>query len=321
MTAVQAGAMAAGSAVHAPSSPHTGQQATQQALLHTACTHCGQAVPAGLLRAEASEQFCCHGCEAAYAIIHSCGLEQYYQLLEEAGDVAIKQRDEGSGRSREYGEFDDPVFRELFCQRLGESQVRTEFLLGGVHCGACLWLLERLPRVRAGVLEARLDLRRSALTVTIDERATSLSEVARVLAKLGYPPHPSRGKGVRDVRRREDRAMMVRMAVAGACAGNIMLLYFALYAGLFQGIEHAHEQLLRYTAMILNTLCLAWPANTFLRSAWAAIRTRTVHVDVPIVLGLYLGGIWGIWKTFAGAGDLYFDSISALVFFLLVGRF
>jgi hypothetical protein len=61
MTAVQAGAMAAGSAVHAPSSPHTGQQATQQALLHTACTHCGQAVPAGLLRAEASEQFCCHG--------------------------------------------------------------------------------------------------------------------------------------------------------------------------------------------------------------------------------------------------------------------
>ena len=73
--------------------------------------------------------------------------------------------------------------------------------------------------------------------------------------------------------------MLVRMAVAGACAGNIMLLYFALYAGMFEGIEPAHEQLFRWAAMILNTVCLAWPGMVFARSALASLRTRTIHLD------------------------------------------
>lgn len=305
-------------------------QHSRSAQTQIACEHCGLPVPTDSLQAAAAQRFCCHGCETAHGIIHGCGLERYYALLQESTNGHESTRSatapnatssRSSARTSEYCEFDDPVFRHLYCQTPAPGQVRTEFLLAGVHCGACLWLLERLPRVRPGVLEARLNLRRAALTVTIDESRTTLAQVAQSLAKLGYPPYPSRGNAARDARSKQDRAMLVRIAVAGACAGNIMLLYFALYAGLFTGIEHAHEQLLRYSAMLLNTLCLAWPANIFVRSAWAAVRTRSVHMDVPIALGLYLGGIWGIWKTVAGDGDLYFDSISALVFFLLVGRF
>ncbi|HMN41097.1 MAG TPA: heavy metal translocating P-type ATPase [Phycisphaerales bacterium] len=283
----------------------------------TACSHCRLPVPTGLVREGDGPQFCCHGCETSFSVIQSCGLGAYYRLLErsDAEPVAAKVT------KRAYAEFDDPTFHSLYCRPLPGGLLHIDLLLEGVHCGACVWLLEKLPLVVPGVAEARVDLRRAAVAVTFSPAQVRLSRVGRALDSLGYPAHPARGPAAREARRAEDRRMLVRTAVAGACAGNIMLLFFALYAGLFEGMEHAHEQLFRWVAMALNTLCLAWPGLVFARSALAAIRTRTIHLDVPIALGLYLGGAWGIWKTIAGSGDIYFDSISALVFFLLVGRY
>lgn len=274
-------------------------------------------MPPGLVRDGAPHQFCCAGCETAYAVIYSCGLDAYYTLLERIDDKTAPPR---SSR-RTYADYDDPAFHALYCRRCPDGLLETELLLEGVHCAACVWLVERLPRIVPGVIESRLNLRRAGVRITFDPSVVSLSRVARGLESLGYTPHPARGAWAAPVRRAEDRRMMIRIAIAGACAGNIMLLYFALYAGMFEGIERGHEQLFRWTAMLLNTICLVWPGTVFLRGAWAALRARTIHLDVPIALGLYLGGVWGIWKTVAGSGDIYFDSISALVFFLLVGRF
>jgi Cu2+-exporting ATPase len=264
----------------------------------------------------AGDRFCCRGCETAYELIHSCGLDAFYKLRDSSGASPAEVR----GGRRGYSDFDDPTFLNLYCVRLDDGTVRTDLLLEGLHCAACVWLVEKLPRVVPGVIEARLDMRRACVAVRFDPSQAKLSRIARGLDSLGYPPHPARRAAVRDARRAEDRRMLVRVAVAGACAGNIMLLFFALYAGMFEGIERENEQLFRWASMVLNTICLAWPGQVFARSALAALRTRTINLDVPIALGLYLGGAWGIWKTIAGAGDLYFDSISALIFFLLIGR-
>lgn len=293
--------------VHAPATP-------REVCL---CTHCRLPVPPGLVQDGAEQQFCCHGCETAYGVISSCGLSAYYQLLERSEG---ERRPSKSDR-RAYAEYDDPTFRAMHCRSVEGGLLRTELLLENVHCAACVWLVEKLPQVVPGVLEARLDMRRATVHVVLDPAAVALSRVAKTLASIGYPPHPARGASARQARRTEDRKMLVRVAVAGACAGNIMLLYFALYAGMFQDIESGFEQLFRYSSMVLNTICLAWPGMVFARSAWGAVRTRTIHLDVPIAFGLYLGGLWGIYKTIASSGDIYFDSISALVFFLLVGRY
>lgn len=284
-----------------------------------ACDHCGLPVPRGLVGLDGGPCFCCGGCETAYAVIHSCGLEQYYALRDAANPPP--EASPAKVTRRAYAEFDDPMFHSMYCRALPGGLLRVELLLEGVHCAACLWLIEKLPRVAPGVIEARLDMRRACVAITFDSAQTRLSRVAHVLDTLGYPPHPARGAATREARRNEDRRMLIRVAVAGACAGNIMLLFFALYAGMFEGIDHGHEQMFRWISMILNTICLAWPGWVFGRSALAAIRTRTIHLDVPIALGLYLGGAWGAWKTIAGHGDIYFDSISALIFFLLVGRY
>ncbi len=286
------------------------------AAVQTICTHCRLSVPSGLVRIGDANQFCCAGCETAYTLINSCGLENFYALLDRSGS----QLDRPKATRRAYEEFDDPTFRSLYCRTVPDGLLSIELVLEGVHCVACIWLLEKLPGIAPGVVEARVDMRRAALRVTFDPARIALGRIARLLDSLGYPPHPARGLAARQARRIEDRRMMVRLAVAGACAGNIMLLFFALYAGMFEGMERGYEQMFRWVAMGLNTICLIWPGRIFLRGAWASLRTQTIHLDVPIALGLYLGGAWGIYKTITGSGDIYFDSISALIFFLLIGR-
>jgi Cu2+-exporting ATPase len=288
------------------------------------CTQCGVAVPPGLVRPGATQQWCCRGCEAAYGVINGTG-------------PAIE------GSARRFAQYDDATFQTLYCRPDAAGLLRAELLLEGVHCAACLQVVERLPHVLPGVRESRLDIGRAALSLVFDPTKVQLSRVARTLDAMGYRPHPARSLGagesrqkgaetlaVREARRVEDRRMMVRIAVAGACAGNIMLLFFALYAGMFEGMESGFATMFRWVAMSLNTVCLAWPGLVFAKSAIAAIRTRSINLDVPIALGLYLGGAWGLWKTVAGtsnvvgagtAQDIYFDSISALIFFLLIGRF
>lgn len=283
------------------------------------CAHCGQRVPRGLVRRGGERQFCCNGCEVAFDVIHSCGLDRYYALR------AASDQTEGSAgpvrsTSKRYAEYDDPMFRELYCRELPGGKMSTELFLQGVHCGACVWLVERLPRVVSGVIEVRLDLRRALVRIVWDDAAVRLSRVARVLDEIGYPPHPARDAGSRDARKREDRGMLIRIGVAGACAGNVMLLALALYAGMFDTMEREYTSLFRWISMGLSVVSLAWPGSVFFRGAWGAIRMRTLHLDVPIALGLGVGALWGVMNTVRGVGEVYFDSLSVLVFALLVGR-
>lgn len=296
-----------------------------------ACSHCGQDVPAGMIDrgalAEGGAQFCCDGCRAAWTVIHGCGLERYYALRASALDDASQGQLRAAREAGSYREFDDPTFHALYTQRLdepaheGEDWRSAELLLEGVHCSACVWLVEKLPTIVPGVRRCVLDLRRATVRVEWNAAQTLLSRVARTLHTLGYPPHPARGVQARDVQRRQDRAALVRIGIAGACTANIMLLYVALYAGMFEGIDRPIERFLTWSSLVLSTIAILGPGWVFFAGAWRAVRASTMHLDIPLALGLGGGLVWGVASTLLGRGEIYLDSISALVFFLLVGRF
>ena len=283
----------------------------------TECAHCALGVPAGLVEPEAELQFCCNGCRAVYEAIHGCGLQDYY-LLKSQLDID-GQRAATTGRGFE--EFDHERFAELYVAPVDERLARVELYLEGVHCAACVWLVEKLPKVLPGVLESRLQLGRSIVTITWDQRALSLSRVAQALDRLGYPPHPVRGGEEQQRRRGEDRRAFARLGVAGMIAGNVMLMAFALYGGWLHGMEPQYRDLLRWTSLALTLLQLAWPGRVYFTGAVAALRTRTSHMDLPIAIGLLGGLAGGAVNTVRGGGEVYFESVTVLVFFLLVGRY
>ncbi len=189
-----------------------------------------------------------------------------------------------------------------------------------MHCGSCVWLVERVPLRLAGMASAELDVRRSVARVTWDAAALPLSAIARFLDTLGYRPHPFRGVKAERMRRAEDRAMLVRIGVSGAIAGNVMTVALAIYSGWFGHIEPEYERYFRWVSLILTVAAMG-PAMVFFRGGWAALRTRTLHMDLPIALALGAGFVRGAINTITDRGPIYFDGVTTLVFLLLVGRF
>lgn len=280
------------------------------------CAHCGAVVPRSLIRREEAHQFCCNGCHTAFSILQDCGLDDFYNLRDRCGSTSQAVGD--SSATVEL--FDDPLFAERHVSRDASGLCRVRLGVSNVHCAACVWLLEKVPCLIPGVTESRLDVVCGTLSVTWDHAAASLSDIAAVLAKLGYPAHPlgSLGNTARDD---ENRRQLIRLAVAGACAGNAMLIAFALYAGMFSAMASEHTVLFRVTGTVIGLIAICWPGSVFFRGAWAAIRTRTPHMDVPVALGLAVGGAAGFVNTITGRGESYFDTLALLVFLLLVGRY
>jgi len=280
------------------------------------CDHCKLPVPAGLIEADEEHQFCCNGCKSVYNILHSAGLDNYYTIR----DAIDPNAQRVTSTQGSYEELDDPAFQEACVDNLPGGYAQTELLLEGMHCAACVWLIERLPTVIEGVVESRANIRRRTTIVRYHPDQVKLSDVARALDKLGYAAHPARGAAAREARVKEDRKFLIRVGVAGAIAGNVMLLAIALHGGALEGMADTWKNTFRWYSMGLGVLSLLWPGRVFFIGALAALRTRVAHLDIPIALALAVGGLWGSYNTIMGTGEIYFDSLAVLVFFLLVGR-
>lgn len=281
------------------------------------CAHCGLPVPKGLIEAKADKQFCCAGCRIVYDTIQSCGLDSFYRLREVAGETLQPARPTHA----KYQAYDAPEFRRLYVQPLANNTDSIELLLEGVTCSACIWLIEKLPEVLPGVIEARLNLRAASVRITWDKHRVALSQIAQMLDRLGHPPHPAKGQGKKALVRRESRKMLIHIGIAGALMGNIMLIALAMYAGDASGMEPVYRTFFRWLSVLLGVVSLGWPGAVFFTSSWTALKNRSINLDVPIALALLVGGAAGVVNVVSGRGEIYFDSLAVLVFLLLVGRF
>lgn len=282
------------------------------------CTHCGLDVPRGLVRNDSKTQFCCGGCEGAFAIISGSGLESFYRI---ADRKSLQESVSGRGGGDvNFDEFDDPAFYEKFVKEYPGSERDVQLSIDGIHCGACVWLIEKLPSILAGVSRATVNWPRRTVRIGWQPATVDLSTIASTLAGLGYHPHPIHVSDNQHRERKQNRRHLTQIGIAAACAGNNMILSAALYFGMFSHMTHGMSQLMRITSCIVGVFALLGPGRTFLQSALTALRTRTPHMDLPIALGLLVGTLAGMANVVRGAGEIYFDSLSVLIFLLLIGR-
>lgn len=281
------------------------------------CAHCRLPVPVGLLKPDTALQFCCGGCRVAYDVIHGAGLESFYDYCERLDQPPPKNE----ALATDFDELDHPAFQSQHVSVSELGTARAVLSVSGLSCLACAWLIEQLPRTEDGWIDARVDWARRTVRLTYDSRRTSLSAIAGRLARLGYVLSPWETARNDSQLRREGRQRLQMIAIAGACAGNVMLISVALYAGWSTGIEAAHEQLFRVVSGLLAMVAVAVPGREFFRNAYHALRSRTPHMDVTLALGLSTGLAMGIVNVVRDSGEIYFDSLCMLVFVLLVGRF
>jgi len=283
---------------------------------HAGCAHCGLPVPLARRTSAGAASFCCDGCATVFSVLLEHGLTRYYALARAAGERVPAHV---TGRGHE--ELDDPAFVARACTPLPGGLLATDLYLEGVHCAACVWLVEKIPSLVRGAIEVRLDLPRSRARVLWDPMKAKLSEIAVALDRLGYPVHPYRGARAAEVRKRENRELLLKIGVAGAVAGNVMAIAFGLYGGFLHGIEPEYLMLFRVTSLLVAAPSVFWCGSTFFRGAFFALRAKTLSMDVPIAIGLVAGYAQGAVNTVRATGEVYFDVVTMLVFLLLAGRY
>lgn len=281
-----------------------------------ACAHCGLPAPAPKHAGDPS--FCCRGCQGAYELIRGWGLEEFYELRDVPGE-------EIGDPNKNFEDFDDPRLLGRSAPLVvdagsGPPLLKSTLAISGLHCAACLWLIERAPERIDGWHSSLVSMRARTVQVVFDPSRIRLSEIARCLHRVGYEVSPLEDQPESSQQTDAERSMLIDIAFAGFCAANAMWIAVALYAGQFTGMAASHTQLLRWAGVALGAAAVVFPGRVFFRSALASLATRTPHMDLPVALGLAAGLIASVAALFNPQREVYFDSIAALVFFLLTGR-
>ena len=288
----------------------------------TACFHCGLPVPPGAPYAVVIDghrrPMCCHGCEAVAGAIVAAGLTDFYHHR-----TTLSRRPEDlipeSLRGLEL--YDRPDLQKSFVRVDGEHTREAALILEGIVCAACVWLNERHVNALPGVLEFRVNYSTHRARLCWDERQIKLSQILEAIAAIGYVAHPFDPSRQEALQKRERAVALRRLAVAGLGAMQVMMLAVGLYVGEYQGMEVWIRDFLRWICLVLAVPVVAYSAQPFFAAAWRDLRRRQLGMDVPVSLAVLAAFVASIWHTWQGAGEVYYDSVTMFVFFLLTGRF
>lgn len=282
------------------------------------CFHCALPVadPAPL-RARvdgAVRAFCCSGCRSVCEAIYSAGLESFYRRTPEGTPLSPPPE-----IPKQLALYDLDEVQEEFVDGLGEIR-DIQLLVEGIHCAACVWLIEQTLHSLPGILEARVNLTGRRLRLRWNNQRVRLSEVLRRLGEIGYAAVPFDPEAVEGSVRRQNRFILYRMAFAGFAMMNLMWTSIALYSGASAG---EFRSLFHWVGLAIATPTLVYSGYPFYRGAWLGLRNRHLSMDVPIAIGSSITFLYSLYVTLSGTsnGEVYWDTLVNFLFVILVGRF
>ena len=262
-------------------------------------------------------RFCCSGCAYVYRAIQQLGLSDFYRYRDSTDGIRPNMP---IASAKAFAYLDEPEILLRSTDAISPTLHRVVFLLEGIHCAGCVWILEKLNRANPGIQSSRLDFSSGELEVRFDPQQIRLSTIAWLLQRLGYRGVPVTRDSAPHAERKADRQSLAQIAVAGFCAANTMLLAVALIQGLFTGIDPLFAAYFRWVSLLLTLPAVCYSAQPFYRASWGALRSGHVHLDLPLSLAILAGFAVSVWNTAIGAEYVYYDSVTALIFFLLIGR-
>jgi len=253
------------------------------------------------------------GCKTVYKIINQNDLCNYYDLNANPG---MSQR--VAVRPNKFAFLDDEAVRRQLVSFQNEEQTHTTFYLPQIHCSSCLYLLESLYKLTAGIVSSKINFARKEIEIVFLSAKTSLRQCAELLTSIGYEPYISLND-LKGKRSHFDRSMIFRLGVAGFCFGNIMLMSFPEYLGI-DASERILRTVFRWTNFMLSFPVLLYSAMPFYQSAAKGLKQKFLNIDAPIALAIIITFLRSAYEIISATGGGYLDSLSGIVFFMLAGR-
>ena len=293
------------------------------------CYHCGLPIPGGVhiqvvIETEA-RAMCCAGCQAVAEAIVANGLEEYYRhrdALPESPREALPLS------LKEAGVFDLAEVQQGFVHEVHDASGRllphereAALILEGITCSACVWLNESHLARQPGVTLVDINYATRRARVRWDERVTQLSRLLTAIAAIGYRAHPYDPALSEQLSQQERRSALWRLFVAGFGMMQVMMYAVPVYLAADGDMMADIEQLMRWASLILTLPVILYSAAPFFRNAWRDLGRRRLGMDFPVALGLGCAFVASLWATLTQGGEVYFDSVTMFVFFLLLGRY
>ncbi|MEX0273123.1 MAG: heavy metal translocating P-type ATPase metal-binding domain-containing protein, partial [Flavobacteriaceae bacterium] len=257
--------------------------------------------------------FCCLGCKTVYELFSENGLNHYYDL----------QKAAGASPNPTVGKYDFLDSQEIVSQLIdfedNSAQVASLYI-PHIHCSSCIWVLENLNRLHKGIISSHVDFTKKKLTVTYTSNKISLKELAVLLAHIGYEPYISL-QDYDEKSPRTNRSLLYKLGVAGFSFGNVMLLSFPEYFEVNEFWLDRFKHTFRWIMFFFSLPVVLYAAQDYFISAYKGLRSNLLNIDVPIALGISVLFIRSTVEIVLDIGQGFFDSLTGLVFFLLLGKF
>jgi len=283
----------------------------------TKCFHCGDAC-AGEPVVFDEKAFCCKGCSSVYQILNKSNLCEYYNIHDASGVKLPELQDQ-----QKFGFLDNATIAADYIVFSKPNQIAVKFYLPQIHCSSCIWLLENLQKVNKGIYFSTVHFPTKEVTVYFNPDAITIRAIAELLASIGYEPYITLddGQGAKRQDKMVSRRAMVKIGIAGFCFANIMMLSFPEYLGLETiTVDGLTANLFRYVNLLLALPVLLYSGSEFFINSWFSVKQRRLNIDAPIALALAVTFGRSVYEIISGTGGGYLDSMSGIIFFMLLGR-
>ncbi|MFX0555574.1 heavy metal translocating P-type ATPase [Maribacter sp. CXY002] len=283
------------------------------------CYHCGNNCGSEAIEYD-NRDFCCNGCKTVYEIFSSNDLSYYYDLESAAGSTP--ETIEGK-----YNFLDtDTIVEKLTEFNDGELQV-INLYIPTIHCSSCIWVLENMNKLHPGITISQVDFPKKTVRISYNCKKITLKELVILLAQIGYEPYISLDDHD-NKKKKIDRSLIYKLGVAGFAFGNVMFLsfpdYFDLTTSASSGGEYwlnQYQHLFRWLMFAFSLPVVFYAGADYFISAYKGLRSNILNIDVPISLGILVLFVRSTLEIIFDWGAGFFDSLTGLVFFLLLGKF
>ncbi len=275
------------------------------------CYHCGDICKDDSIQKD-GKLFCCTGCLFVHKLLADNKLNDYFEVAKKSG---IKPKMFGKD---EFVYLDNQDIIEKIVSFSVNGTSKVTLFIPEVYCSACIWLLENLYRLNKGILESKVNFLKKEISIIFKDNITSLREIVELLTSIGYRPKLNISEIEGKKQSSGNKSLYIKLGISGFVFGNIMLLALPEYfAGGF--LELGFKTYLGYLSIFLGLFAL-YSGSDYFTSAWRSLKLKHINIDVPVALGIAVLFIRSVYDIFTQTGPGFIDSMSGLIFLLLIGR-
>lgn len=278
----------------------------------THCYHCGDSCKEDIIKID-DKSFCCNGCKTVYEIFSENDLTCYYNFQDNPGAIPTEIK----------GKYDfldnTKIIEKLLDFNDNDNQIVTLYI-PHIHCSSCIWVLENLQKLNNKIISSQVNFPKKTVRISYKSNITSLKEIVLLLSAIGYEPYISL-EDYETGKNKVDRSLIYKLGISGFAFGNVMFLSFPEYFEVSEFWLEQYKTIFRWLMFIFSLPVVFYAANDYFISAYKGLRSKMLNIDVPIALGVSVLFIRSTIEIIFDLGTGFFDSLTGLVFFLLLGKF